>query len=405
MLCSFSAGLRALLVALGLLCFLAGQGIADTPTLDTTLTTPSATVPTVLWLPSERPSGNPVNDRIWLTFYPTTATVGATTKVPAVVLLHYLGASSNWEMHSFARYLSRRGIACAVMTLPYHTRRASRGQRPIDFFVAPRAEVVVQAFEQSVSDVSTVVSWLSRQDGIDPQRIGAVGASLGAIVTHLVMGRDKRVGAGVAMLGGGDFLSIYRESLIPRLFAKQRAKNITPQDEALLRSVDPITYAGQNRPRRVLMIQGARDLFIPPRSAEKLWEALGRPPIQWLDINHLGLQLAHKSVHKTTESFLRQAWSGQPLDSIKVPTINVPTIKAGFLVGLDSLVTPAVQLQAFKLGKRHDHLPLLSGNVGLSGRGPFVGLAATVNSFADVGIGRRLSGSRFRPYAAVHVVF
>jgi dienelactone hydrolase len=407
MLKSFSRRLRPLLVAAVLLCILSSHARADTtpPTPEPSVaeTRISPTAPTQLWLPSERPSGNPINDRIWLTFYPAMA--GAATPAPAVVLLHYLGASSNKEMHSFARYLSRRGIAAAVLTLPYHVRRASPGDRPINHFVAPDAKVVVQAFEQSVSDVSTVVSWLSQQNGIDPQRIGAVGVSLGAIVTHLVMGRDKRVNAGVAMLGGGDLLDIYHHSVIPKLFVKERAKNVTAQDEALVRGVDPITDAGLNQPRRVLMIQGARDLFVPPRSAEKLWKALGKPPIQWLDINHLGLQLAQKSAMKTTEAFLRQAWAGQPLESIKVPTIRVPTIKAGVLMGLDSAVTPAVQYQAFKLGKRRDHLPLLSANMGMSGRGPFIGLAATVNSSADVGLGQRLDRAKFRPYVSMHMVF
>lgn len=360
------------------------------------------TSPTEFWLPSGRPSGDAVNDRIWLTFYPATR---SSTPVPAVVLLHYLGATSNKEMHRFGRYLSRRGIASMVMTLPYHQRRSRRGDRPIDHFMAPDAPTVVQAFEQSVADVSTVVSWLSCQPSIDSQRIGAVGISLGAIITHLVMGRDKRVNAGVGMLGGGDLVDIYHHSVIPKLFLRGRTKTVTPQDEAMLRSVDPLAEAGLNQPRRVLMIQGTRDLFIPPKNAETLWKALGKPPIQWLDINHLGLQLAPSSAMKTTEAFLRQVWTGQPLDSIKAPTIRVPTIKVGLISGLDSLVTPAVQLQAFKLGSRRDHLPFLNANVGLSGRGPFVSLAATVNQFADVGVGRRLNGSHFHPYVSFHVVF
>lgn len=405
MLKSFSRCLRALTLAVGLLWLLAARGMADVAAPAGAEAPLSATAPTELWLPSERPSGDPINDRIWLTFYPATATVGTSTRVPVVVLLHYLGASSNKEMHGFARYLSGRGVAAVVMTLPYHQRRSTHGDRPVNHFVAPNSATVVQAFEQSVSDVSTVVSWLGRQENIDSQRIGLVGISLGAIVTHLAMGRDKRISAGVALLGGGDLLGVYRHSVIPKLFLKNRPATVTAEDEALLRSIDPITEAGQNQPRRVLMVQGARDMFILPQNAQELWEALGKPPIQWIDTNHLALQLAQKSAMKTTLSFLQQAWAGAPLQSIRVPAISVPTIKAGVLIGLDSTVTPAVQWEAFKLGQRRDHMPLLSANVGMSGRGPFVGLAATVNTFADVGVGRRLGGSKFRPYVSLHVVF
>jgi dienelactone hydrolase len=376
------------------------------------------TAPTELWIPSQRPSGNAVNDRIWLTYYPALrpaasgiaasragSTSDSTSRVPAAVLLHYLGTAHNAEMHRFARHLSRRGIAAAVMTLPYHLLRARPHEQAVHYFVAPDASVVAQAFDQSASDVSTVVSWLIRQDGIDPQRIGAVGISLGAIVTHLSMARDARIGAGVAMLGGGDLLDIYRRSIIGKILVKKRIQAATPAEEALIRTVDPLFQAHLNQPRRVLMIEAARDSFIPPGDAEKLWKALGQPPIQWLDINHLGLQLAPRAAMRTTTSFLEQAWSSKPLESIRVPRISVPTLKAGFLIGLDALVTPAIQIQALTLGKRRDHMALLHADVGLSGRGPFAGVAVTLNQFADVGIGRRLGGSRFRPYASLHFTF
>jgi len=355
-------------------------------------------------LPTAQPSGDPVNDRIRLTFYPagnTSAPPG-----PAVVLLHLLGEVRNGTLHRFARHLAQRGIAAAVMTLPYHMRRRPAGDKPVRHFLAQDVDTVVQAFSQSASDVSTVISWLSRQPSVDPQRIGGAGISLGAIILHLVMGQDARLKAGVALLGGGNLWEMYQSSLATKLFAKRpNGAPLTAAQLERLRAVDPISYAAANRPRRVLMIQAARDLFLPPRNAIALWEALGRPPIQWLDINHLGLGLAMPSAMKTTAAYLEAVLNGRDVEAQTVPHVRVPTLKVGTLIGLDAAVTPALTWQAHSFATRRDHLSLLHADVGWSGRGPFIGLAATLNAFADIGVGRRLSGRAIRPYASLHVVF
>jgi hypothetical protein len=152
------------------------------------------------------------------------------------------------------------------------------------------------------------------------------------------------------------------------------------------------------------MIQAARDLVIPPRDAQQLWEALGRPPIQWVDTNHVGLMLARGAVMRTVSNYFEGVWSGQSFDARALKQIYVPTIKAGFIFNLDSTVTPAVQLQFAALGTRQ-HRSILGANIGSSGRGPFASVAATVNSFVDVGVARRLGGRKTRPYASVHLAF
>jgi dienelactone hydrolase len=377
------------------------------------INTETTTRPDRQWLPSAKPSGEERNDRIWFTYYPAIHKTAART--PAAVLLHHLGGSGSEQLHQFARHLNQNGIAALVMVLPYHGPRSLPGTRPLDRFVAPEAAPgktppvapVVQAFEQSTSDVSTVVTWLQNQPEIDPTRIGAVGVSLGAIVLHLTMGLDERIRAGVAFLGAGNLVDINQDSLLGRLFLRSRRWKLTTQDIEQLKTVDPLTYANRNRPRRVLMVQAARDAFIPQHAAQELWEALGRPPIQWLDTNHMALSYAQRSAMRAATAYLQMAWqqaAGESTSSAKIPTIKAPTIKVGVITGLDTLVTPAIQLQALRLGTRK-HMSLLSGNVGLTSRGPFVSVAATINAFVDVGVGRRVRGDAFRPYVSWHVVF
>ncbi len=357
--------------------------------------------PVTFWLPSAKPSGIAVNDRVWLTFYPAQS-ASAAAPAPAVVLLHYLGTTRNAELNRYARTLARQNISAAVMTLPYHMQRTVGKAQPMQFFVSRDAGASAAAFEQGISDVSTVVTWLSAQPTVDVRRLGVVGVSIGAIIAHVAMGRDARLSAGVALLGGGDLPDIYETSPAGRIFLHTQARRLTDEEKARLKAVDPLTYAGMNQPRHVLMIQGARDSFIPPRDAEKLWRALGRPPIQWIDTNHAALLLAIGSAGNAATTYLRNVWSGS-FDA-SIPRVRAPTIQMGLMTGLDALITPVISLQVLRLGTR-SHMALAHVDAGLGTRGLFAGLAATVTPLVDVGLGRRLGGSRWRPYASLHITF
>ncbi len=358
--------------------------------------------PQEIVLPSALPSGNALNDRLIFVFTPARHLPLRSGPTPAVVLLHQLGASSNREMLAFARYLAERGVASATITLPYHMKRLPPGDAAIHHFVASNAETVVQAFDQSAADVSAVVSYLAARPDVDASKISAIGISLGALVTHLTMGRDARLASGVAIVGGGDLADIYRHSVLGRFVVKPRVQ-VTPADEALLRTVDPLSFAGQNQPRRVLMIQAARDFVIPPRDAQELWQALGKPPIRWVDVNHFGLRFAPRAVQKASLKYLQSVWNGAPLT--KAPKLTAPTLKFGLISGLDALVSPAATLQVFSLGTRRDHLSIAHADVGITGRGPFAAVAATVTQFVDLGVGRRLNGDKLRPYFSFHVAY
>ena len=362
--------------------------------------------PRSVQLPSALPSGVANVDTIHFEWYPAQNTGGKAA--PAVVVLHALGGSINVSQ-SFARYFARKGVSAAVMELPYHYHRALPGVAASSRFVSRDAHEVAQAFGEAMSDVSTIVTWMDEQPGVDTSRIGGVGVSLGAITLHGAMGRDARIKAGVTFVGGGDFPLITSTSTLARLFLNS-ASTVTPEQRAILKTVDPLTLADKNRPRRVLMIQAARDLLIPPRSSQELWEALGRPPIRWLDFGHFGLNFAIPSARKAALSFLNSAWADaeqNPDDAsrLRAPGIYAPVVKAGILSGLDSNVTPALTVQVLNFGTRPDHLSWVHADVGMTGRGPYVGLAATITQFFDIGLGRRLNGDKFRPYVGAQIAF
>lgn len=360
--------------------------------------------PAVVRLPSARPSGTRVNDTIWVRFYP--AQGSDNRPAPAVVLVHPLaeteGSFTDRYMRRLARDLAGRGIGCALMTLPFHGRRGvADGQPYLRHFAGSNVAADVAALDQSASDVGTVAAWLATRPDVDARRVGAVGLSIGAIIVHLAMGRDERLSAGVALLGGGGLPDLYRHSLPIRLFGGFSPALLTPGAVRRLQAVDPAAYRPA-RPRRVLMVQAARDLYVPPASAEFLWAALGRPPIQWVDTNHFAPFLAETSVARTVSAFLTQAWNG---GASPVPPVAAPTIKFGLVCGLDSVLSPALQWQFHSFATRRDHMSLLHGDVGLSGRGPFLSLAVTLNAFVDAGVAQRLGAKSPRPYLSLHVVF
>ena len=219
------------------------------------------------------------------------------------------------------------------------------------------------------------------------------------------MGKDERLSAGVAILGGGNLADLRRASLVFKFREHGPFQKLSPQEMERLEQIDPLHYASRNRPRRVLMIQAARDLLMPPRDVRVLWDALGRPPIMWVDTNHFGLSLTPRSVMRTAAAYLWSVWNEASQGDPPLPAIHAITLKLGIIAGLVARPTPAVQWQAYSFASRRNHMSLLHTDLGWSGRGPFVGLAGTVNGFIDFGLGHRFSGGGVRPYLSLHVVF
>jgi len=358
--------------------------------------------PIVVTLPSPLPGGDPVDDTIWFTFYP--ATESSAQPPPAVILLHPLGERKSTMMDAFARYFAHRGISCAVMVLPYHMQRLRRGDNPLAHYASANIRVAVQAFAQAVADVHAVTDWLYRRSDVDRSRIGAVGVSLGAIVLHTAMGEDARLSAGVGILGGADFPYLYRASALFRILHPRMQRVLTPGERRLLATVDPLTFAHCNVPRHVLMIQAARDLIIPPGDATELWEALGRPPIRWLDTNHYGPIFAEGDIHRIALAYLEQVWR-LPGAPAHLPAIYAPTIKIGMISGLDSALEPSLEWQMVSLARWPNHTTMLHIDLGWTGRGFFTGAALTLSQCLDLGIGRRWNGRAIKPYLSLHLVF
>lgn len=358
--------------------------------------------PREVTLASEAPSGYAAVDQIRLRYYPAHAPGSS----PGVVVLPPSGGSADDPvLRRLGAFLAGQGIACAVLDLPYHGRRRLAHVAPAVPYLGSAVAASVRAFQQAASDAGTAAAWLGAQPGVDPNRLGIVGISLGAIVAHLAMGQDARLRAGVAVLGGGDLPDLSRSSALVRLQRRFYPVRLDPATLPGLSAVDPLTYAGQNQPRHVLMIEAARDLLVPPRDALELWNALGRPPIQWLDTGHFALLLTPEPTFRAAAAYLWSVWNSHPAATgDALPQAYAPTLKFGLLAQSGRPLTPSVQWQFVTFLSRRDHISLLHADLGLTGRGPFLGLGATITPFVDVGVSPRLDRHGVRPYLAFHVV-
>ncbi len=114
------------------------------------------------------------------------------------------------------------------------------------------------------------------------------GISLGGITGALAATAEPRLTNVCLMLAGGDigkvaWVSPELAPLRNRWQAEGRSKE---EFFALLKTVDPVSYAQIVPGRRMLMINASHDELIPRACTESLWRAFGQPPIVWFDAGH-----------------------------------------------------------------------------------------------------------------------
>ncbi|MCC6750223.1 MAG: alpha/beta fold hydrolase [Deltaproteobacteria bacterium] len=126
-----------------------------------------------------------------------------------------------------------------------------------------------------VADAGAALEWVAAEPGVDANRLGLIGLSLGGCVASLVAGQDPRVGALVLWnavgIPGRHFPWIARSG--PEAFVVGGAR-VSPDFLTTLAQVDPA--AALRRAKAVgLVVQGTEDPVVAPEEGQRLLAALG----------------------------------------------------------------------------------------------------------------------------------
>jgi dienelactone hydrolase len=147
----------------------------------------------------------------------------------------------------------------------------------------------------TIVDVRRLIDWAERRPEIDPDRIGLIGFSLGAVVAGTIATQESRLAATVSVMGGSHLHSIIAtcdgkratrvQTRAAESFGWDR-EELEARLEPITSVLDPANYPDRVDPRRVLIIEANRDLCVPESAREDLWLALGKPERISMNYDH-----------------------------------------------------------------------------------------------------------------------
>ena len=213
-------------------------------------------------------------------FCPTSA-----GKKPGVIVLHILGGDFDLA-RLFCRALASKGVAALFLKMPYYGERRQPDSPMRMVSVDPRETVA--GMTQAVLDIRQAAAWLAAQDQIDRQQLGIVGISLGGITAALAASIEPRFAKVCLLLAGGDMGEVAWTSAELAPLRKHWIETGGSKESlfAMLRAVDPVTYAKPVAGRKILMLNARHDEVIPRACTDALWHAFGEPEIIWWDAGH-----------------------------------------------------------------------------------------------------------------------
>ncbi len=249
--------------------------------------------------------------------------------VPAVVLLHYWGATDHRVELNFARELARKGIASVIMPLPYHMNRSPEGVRSGSFAISADPNHIIRTMLQAIMDLKRTADWIQTRQEFRHDRIGISGASLGAVITALASSVEPRFTDAAFVVGGADLAHLlWHSSRVVLQRDTMRSKGITEQSlREILKPIEPLEYFKNHRPMNSYVIGAKFDTVIPQRSVDHLIDGLEKPHTLWLETGHYGGFLIEKQVQRSLGDFFSKSFADQTF--VAPSKLSAPTIRLG----------------------------------------------------------------------------
>jgi dienelactone hydrolase len=212
------------------------------------------------------------------------------TKRPAVVVLDILDGAQVVG-RAEALWLAQHNIPALIVHMAYYGPRRPTGSR--ERLLSPDVDQSVANITQTVLDCRRAFAWLETRPEVDPNRMGILGTSLGSFVGGVVAGVEPKVKSACLLLGGGGLVESFSEHPKAGLvLAALTVIGVTKEKlKKQIEPVDPITYADRLKEKRLLLIAASQDDVVPPAAMKRLWEATGKPKLEWIDETHVGAAL------------------------------------------------------------------------------------------------------------------
>jgi dienelactone hydrolase len=147
----------------------------------------------------------------------------------------------------------------------------------------------------TVIDFRRLVDWAQQRSEIDPDRIGFIGFSFGAVVGGTLVTQEPRFAAAVLVMGGAQQHKILAHCSGERTTAVRdkvaadfgwTADDLEAELEPIMRVMDASRYLGRADPSTIFLIDAGEDSCIIEESREALWQALGRPERMTMNYGH-----------------------------------------------------------------------------------------------------------------------
>jgi len=194
------------------------------------------------------------------------------TNRSTIVLANGYGDTQD-QMLSIADFLHRAGFN--VLTYNMRSRAGSGGEY-----------VTLGVYEQN--DLISALDYLCTRSDVDPQRIGALGVSMGGAVVILAAARDKRIKAVVDDCGFSDAPSVIAASFehfihLPSFPFAPVTIWIADQRAGIdVDSVRPMDVIARISPRPVFIIHGLDDFTVPVENSKQNFAHAREPKQLWL---------------------------------------------------------------------------------------------------------------------------
>jgi hypothetical protein len=243
-----------------------------------------------------------------------------------VILVHGF-ASKNEKMYRYYHFsdsIIKKGMACAIISLPYHLKRTPPGEISGRKLITFDDIQTLKFFHQAVVDIRKLIDILDKI--YTHNGIYICGTSLGCMVSIIAMAFDDRIRKGSLLMCGGNWEEIHWKGILRfilkgnctgeensdrrsecrkaysqfPLFLEEikkvqksrlsfgledlkELKKVTPKSCFLC---DPMAYAHMIDTNKVIMINSRFDFYFSRKSIRYLWKELGKPEIMWPGFMH-----------------------------------------------------------------------------------------------------------------------